>query len=614
MSLRLRLFIVIGAIIATHTLWQLVSVGKYAQDNITKSQKRLSDWTARTLKNSLINALVTGDFATVRSTAELVFDEEKFLQLNIIDEQARTIADLKAHSPRISPLPQWYRRWVQPTVAASTYAIEVGGVHYGQVSVTASPEPILASAWADSVKALASAVVEALVAMLLLWFVLKQNFRPLQDLSETVRRIGDGEFSLPASKFNVSEFAGISHGIHEMSSRISSLIERTRQQAASEIHAKRLANFHTIITGTESVDRQIAAALQMVLTELNMEAAFLSLGKTKIPLYRGGNFCVDDAFPQAIFSQRLVLGAGDTVMAQNTSTYGTFIYILLSCDNECAVNLGFYQAACREQVFHQSDLEYVRLVGQWIVMAMNLDAQAQALWEQKERAQVTLASIGDGVITTDVAGQVSYLNTVAESLCGWTHSEALGKPIEEIFRVVQEGTRDTVESPVMQCLRANKVVLLANNSVLLCRNGKEFAIEDSAAPIRDRNGSMLGSVLVFHDVSESRILTRKLEYQATHDALTTLPNRRSFEISAERLITNAKHGTATHALCYIDLDQFKIVNDTSGHEAGDELLRRIATLLNGRVRGVDILARLGGDEFGLLLAHVNSQQALAVAR
>ena len=237
-----------------------------------------------------------------------------------------------------------------------------------------------------------------------------------------------------------------------------------------------------------------------------------------------------------------------------------------------------------------------------------------AVFEEKERAQVTLQSIGDAVITTDAAGRIDYLNPVAESLTGWTKPEAQGKPIAQVLNLVHEASREVSENPVMRCLREGRVIGVSDQTVLVNRGGREIAIQESAAPIRDRGGGVIGAVMVFHDVSKERRLRRALSYQASHDALTGLINRREFENRLADAVASARgDGAPAHALIYVDLDQFKLVNDTCGHPAGDRLLKQITGLLQTRIRTSDILARLGGDEFGILLENCTPEQAIRVA-
>lgn len=236
-----------------------------------------------------------------------------------------------------------------------------------------------------------------------------------------------------------------------------------------------------------------------------------------------------------------------------------------------------------------------------------------ALYHEKERVEVTLHSIGDAVITTDETGCIEYFNPVAERLTGYQLHEVQGRVLREIMQLINENTRQPVENPIDQCLKCGEILELADHTVLVRADGEEVAIADSAAPIRERSGGIIGAVMVFHDVGHARKLARQLSYQATHDALTGLYNRREFEQRLKDAIEESRLRGDEHALCYLDLDQFKLVNDTCGHIAGDELLRQIAVLLQGRIRDADILARLGGDEFGVLLMHCSLEQARRVA-
>ncbi|NTW40846.1 MAG: diguanylate cyclase, partial [Cellulomonadaceae bacterium] len=236
-----------------------------------------------------------------------------------------------------------------------------------------------------------------------------------------------------------------------------------------------------------------------------------------------------------------------------------------------------------------------------------------ALFAERERAEVTLASIGDAVITTDAQSRVTYLNAVAETLTGWGLADAQGRDLDEIFELSSPDGRLLAENPAERCLREGHVIGLADHTVLRGRDGVERAIEDSAAPIRDASGTVLGCVLVFHDVTEARRLAGEVTHQASHDMLTGLVNRREFERRLQQVLDDVAETDAHHALLYLDLDQFKIVNDTGGHTAGDELLRGLATVLVSCVRSSDTVARLGGDEFGVILTDCPLREARGLA-
>lgn len=242
-----------------------------------------------------------------------------------------------------------------------------------------------------------------------------------------------------------------------------------------------------------------------------------------------------------------------------------------------------------------------------------LQEQSDIYFAEKELAQVTLKSIGDAVITTDDQGNIKYFNPVAERLTGWLSKEAEGRPISEVFIIINESTRKSVKTPVVEALEKGVVVGLANHTILIARDGTEYGIEDSTAPIRNRQGKTIGAVIVFHDVTQSRSLANKLTWEASHDALTGLINRRGFEQHLIEAIHSVQNSDQQHALCYLDLDQFKVINDTAGHIAGDELLREITALIQNEIRTSDTLARLGGDEFGLLLTQCSIFQAAQIA-
>jgi len=238
----------------------------------------------------------------------------------------------------------------------------------------------------------------------------------------------------------------------------------------------------------------------------------------------------------------------------------------------------------------------------------------EALYQERERALITLHSIGDGVITTDADGRVDYMNPVAENVTGWTYGEAQGYPLTEVLPLINESTRHLMKSPADISLSSGRVVNISEQCLLINRKGQEFHIEDSAAPIFDRDNNIIGAVLVFHDITRERRMAHQMTWQATHDSLTGLANRNEFaDRLANLLASMAGSSHDEHALLYLDLDQFKVVNDTCGHAAGDELLKQLSRLLRASIPANAALARLGGDEFGVLLENVSLDQARELA-
>jgi len=244
---------------------------------------------------------------------------------------------------------------------------------------------------------------------------------------------------------------------------------------------------------------------------------------------------------------------------------------------------------------------------------LRVNRSQRELEREKERVQTTLHSIGDGVITTDAGGVIDYLNPTAEELLGIGAQEALSRPLEAIFALEDEVTGRRLDHPVREAMREDSTLCSALPAALVRPDGQHHPIEHTAAPIRGNAERVVGAVLVFRDVGEMRRLSRQLSYQASHDALTGLINRREFESRLQGALESARNEGNEHALCYLDLDQFKLVNDTCGHAAGDELLKQLAERIRSRVRASDTVARLGGDEFGILLETCPLERARTIA-
>ena len=237
-----------------------------------------------------------------------------------------------------------------------------------------------------------------------------------------------------------------------------------------------------------------------------------------------------------------------------------------------------------------------------------LQAAENALFDERERAQVTLNSIGDAVLTTDVHGDVTYLNLVAEAMTGWPWKDAVGRPISEVFRIIDGRTVEVASNPAQRAVKEDRTVGMGADCVLIRRDGFESAIDDSAAPIHDREGRDAGAVIVFHDVSKSRAMALKMAHLAQHDFLTDLPNRVLLTERLSQAIGLAHRHRKQVALLFLDLDHFKHINDSLGHTIGDQLLQSVAGRLASCVRVTDTVCRQGGDEFVILLAEIERPQ------
>jgi diguanylate cyclase len=232
----------------------------------------------------------------------------------------------------------------------------------------------------------------------------------------------------------------------------------------------------------------------------------------------------------------------------------------------------------------------------------SLKVVEEALAEEKERLRVTLESIGDGVISTDSEGHVTFINPTAETMTGWSLNDAIGMPADEVFTIIAESTGDEATNPVAECLAQKRVYHSDKDVVLISRSGELRDVRVSAAPVRTPEAAIIGGVLVFQDMTESRTLQRELAHSATHDSLTGLPNRSAFEHALSKIIEQARAERREHALAFIDLDHFKAVNDNAGHAAGDCLLQQVASVIRRSCRSQDFSARIGGDEFAVLFA------------
>jgi diguanylate cyclase (GGDEF)-like protein/PAS domain S-box-containing protein len=228
----------------------------------------------------------------------------------------------------------------------------------------------------------------------------------------------------------------------------------------------------------------------------------------------------------------------------------------------------------------------------------------EVLFNEKERAQVTLDSIGDAVLSTDISGRVTYLNRVAETMTGWSWQEAVGRPVGEVLQLIEGATRKAARNPLESAIRENKTAGLTATCVLIRRDGRELAIEDSAAPIHDRFGQVTGAVSVFRDVSASRAMTIKMSHLAQHDLLTDLPNRVLLTDRLAQAIARAQRTGEQLAVLFLDLDHFKNINDSLGHAIGDKLLQSVAHRLVVCGRHSDTVSRHGGDEFVILLPQI----------
>jgi Amt family ammonium transporter len=249
---------------------------------------------------------------------------------------------------------------------------------------------------------------------------------------------------------------------------------------------------------------------------------------------------------------------------------------------------------------------------QYIVTIKDITTRKLAeedLYRQKEQAQVTLSSIADGVITTDIVGRINFINPAAMKLTGYTLDDLMQKRLDRVIAIQS----DRAQMPVFECIATGHQVDSISGDVLIDKNGDQLVIHQVASPIHNQVGDIIGAVMIFRDVSKSHRLASRLSWQASHDELTQLVNRREFERQLDNVIAASRNEQSEHCLCFMDLDKFKVVNDTCGHVAGDELLRQLADIFKGQIRDADTLARLGGDEFAVILTKCGLGPAVNIA-
>jgi len=249
------------------------------------------------------------------------------------------------------------------------------------------------------------------------------------------------------------------------------------------------------------------------------------------------------------------------------------------------------------------------LVPQALGSMIQRKAFEEALYKEKTRAEIALNSIGDSVICTDTSGNVNYLNIAAEEMTGWSREEANGHQIREVFKLIDSNTRQPQHYPSKQVLKSGEPAQLPEDTLLIRRDGSELPIEDSISPIHDWIGNLTGTVIVFHDVSVAKAMSIKMAHLAQHDFLTNLPNRIVLEDRMGQAIALAKRSGTQLAVLFLDLDNFKHINDSLGHAAGDELLQSVAHRLSDCVRHSDTVCRQGGDEFVILLGEAQNNEA-----
>jgi diguanylate cyclase (GGDEF)-like protein/PAS domain S-box-containing protein len=541
------------------------------------------------LTQALAEPVLTGDYALVQQLLEQGVRQPAIQSIIWTDSGGHHVQDADtAERDMVLTAPAWFARWVNFPRFSQDKAIIVGGENYGRLRVEIATAPAINQIWEKMVGKLVILLVGIGSLFALIGMLVSNGLRPLYALRKAAHQFGQGDHALRMKPSGPPEMQACIHAFNNMAANIDRLLGSLRDSGSRN-------RLLSVIVEQSNVPI-ITVDLQGIVTSWNPAACALYgyaeeeiIGRSASTLYQPGSGYefqetlqrIRDAQPTSFEAQRLTRDG----RLLNVSTSVSPLY------DENNRHVG--EISISRDITRQKRAE-------------------EALSKEKERAQVTLASIADAVVTTDTAGNIDYLNPVAEKLLGWRADEAYGRTLGEVFHCVDDGDA-SIESPIERALRQHQHMEVRGDALLVQRDGTQLPIEHSAAPISDHEGEVIGMVLVFRDVSESHNMARQLSWQASHDALTSLANRREFERRLDALIGSAHDNGRHHAMLYMDLDQFKVVNDTCGHGAGDELLRQLSAILGARVRGSDTLARLGGDEFGVLLSDCPLDKAMGVA-
>ena len=586
LSLASRVMLVSGVLLMLFgAIFLAVIVASEVAANRDELAQRL-DHEINFLAPAVAESAVVGDYALIGQMLDVRVQQPAILQISWTDPLGASIKSGRDDVP--AQAPAWFIRRVDFPSYATAKEIVIGGEPYGTVRLTLTSTPAVNQIWDAFVQKLVILLLAIAALFVATLGVVTNGVRPLYALGAAARRFGQGDHAVRMDVGGPPEMAASAEAFNSMATSIEDLLRSLRD---SNAHNKLLATI-----AEQSNAAIFTKDLDGILTSWNSAAAAMfgyssaeALGRSASILHPAGQ-----SYRLESMLSRIKLGQPAYFEEKRAARDGGIV--------EIAANVSpLYE----EGGSHIGEISVIRDITE------QKEAE-EALFHEKERAQVTLASIADAVITTDTQGRVEYLNPVAERLTGWPAEQARGRPLADIFAVTDEITGEVIEDPVARVLRDHRESEASARAVLVSRAGARFSIEDSASPIRNRDGSTIGAVLVFRDVSVSRRMARQLSWQASHDALTGLVNRREFERRLELLVGTASTEQREHALLYLDLDQFKVVNDTCGHVAGDALLCQLSPLLKNRVREVDTLARLGGDEFAVLLADCSLDDAIVI--
>ena len=562
---------------------QVVTESAYVREH---HQSELRE-TQHFLEQMLPNYATTGDVLMIQQL--LVTQVKERDDIGSIQWQSR-FGSLAAQDEGTAQLdvPDWFVRIASIPAEEKISSITMDGVSFGTLTLRIDPVPSLNRLWLHLMTQFKMIALVNVTIILLLVLLLRRSLKTLRRLSIAAIRFKQGDHGVRVAVTGSAEIRGAVQAFNRMAEDVELML-----QSLAQSERRFRAIFDQTFQFAGLVDRE------GMLVDIN-QSALDAAGIRAVDAV--GKAFWDTPWWSSEDEQRL----RDDVERASKGEFVRYETSFMGPDGMPRI-VDFSLKPVREK---NREIVWLIAEGRDITHLKQVEA---ALRTEKIRAQITLSSIGDAVITTDMMGRVEYLNPVAEQLTGWTAWDARGHELREVFNVIGETPRLPLATHAARALIPGTVIELETNGLLRARNGREIAIEESASPIRDDDGNVAGCVLVFHDVSEKRRLMQQITWQAGHDALTKLPNRSLLADRLELAISSAKRMDKLLMVGFIDLDKFKEVNDLYGHELGDLLLIEVAHRLTLSVRGGDTVSRLGGDEFVLLLTNVANMEEVEAA-
>ncbi len=476
--------------------------------------------------------------------------------------------------------------------------------------ITAIPESLLGATVDDSLRdSLMIGLVGLLFSILMFMIITRNLFEPMEEILEANNSFSGGDLTRRVEIHRQDELGRIGQSYNDMADRIHSLVHDLEDKVEERTEEIR----HVNVNLKESKDQ-----LQLILDStaegiygMDLDGICTFINKSALEILGYGD-------------QDELLGKNIHELIHHCSRDG-----MPRSEDECPIAMGISTGKgihAADDVFWKKDktsfeVEYYsypqrvdgRIVG-GVVTFMDITERKslqREVYSEKEQFRTTLLSVGDGVISTDNRGRVQVMNPVAENMTGWSQKEAAGQPFDRIFHIINEHTGEKCENPVERVLESAEIIELANHTILVSRDGGRIPIEDSAAPIRSRDGKVTGVVIVFRDFTEKKEKLKEIQYLSYHDHLTGLYNRRYMEDSMDRLDTMRN---LPFTIMSIDVNGLKLTNDAFGHKMGDRLLTSVADMLRRVCRDDDIIGRMGGDEFIVLLPKTDEVQAERVKK